>query len=247
MLHRVQGIVLRSIDYGEGNKIITLYTQELGKVGVMARGAKKVKSRLGAVTQLFTYGDFTFYKSGTLGTLNHGEIIKPFHKLREDLYMSAYASYLAELADRLTGEDESSAYLFEQFKAGLEAIESGKDMAVVSHIFELKMLVSAGYAPELDACVMCGETPAVAFGAQMGGVLCARCKPKDPAALPLSEAAWKLLRLFKGLDLRRLGAIDVKPATKEELKACLRTYMDAHVGIRWKARSFLEQMEKYEP
>jgi DNA repair protein RecO (recombination protein O) len=246
MLHRVQGIVLRSMDYGEGNKIVTLYTQEIGKVGVMARGAKNVKSRLGAVTQLFTYGDFTFFKSGQLGTLNQGEIIKPFHKLREDLYMSAYASYLAELADRLTGEEDASAFLFEQLKAGLEAIEDGKDMEIVAHLFELKMLTASGYSPELDACVICGEVPAVAFGVQTGGVLCARCKPKDQSALPLSEAAWKLLRLFKGLDLRRLGTIDVKPATKVELKTCLHAYMDTHVGIRWKARSFLEQMEKYD-
>jgi DNA repair protein RecO (recombination protein O) len=246
MLHRVQGIVLRSMDYGEGNKIVTLYTQEIGKVGVMARGAKKVKSRLGAVTQLFTFGDFTFFKSGQLGTLNQGEIIKPFHKLREDLYMSAFASYLAELADRLTGEEDASAFLFEQLKAGLEAIEDGKDMEIVAHLFELKMLAASGYAPELDACVICGEVPAAAFGVQTGGVLCARCKLKDQSALPLSEAAWKLLRLFKGLDLRRLGTIDVKPATKVELKTCLRAYMDVHVGIRWKSRSFLEQMEKYD-
>ncbi|MDQ0876910.1 DNA repair protein RecO [Paenibacillus sp. V4I3] len=61
MLRSVQGIVLRSMDYGEGNKIISLFTPELGKVGVMARGAKKVKSRHAAVTQLFTYGDFVFF------------------------------------------------------------------------------------------------------------------------------------------------------------------------------------------
>jgi len=247
MLHRVQGIVLRSIDYGEGNKIVTLLTREMGKVGVMARGAKKVKSRLGAVTQLFSFGEFVFFKNGQLGTLNSAELIRPFHKLREDLFMSAYSAYLVELADRLIGEEDASAYLFEQLRAGLEAIEDGKDMAIVAHIFELAMLRAAGYAPEVDACVHCGGmTLPMSFGIQAGGMLCARCRHKDPAAIPVSEATWKLLRLFAKLDLRRLGAITVSSATKGELKACLHAYMDAQVGTRWKSREFIAQMEKYD-
>ncbi len=61
MQYRVQGIVIRSMDYGEGNKIITLFTRELGKMSVVARGAKKVKSRYGSSAQLFTYGDYLFF------------------------------------------------------------------------------------------------------------------------------------------------------------------------------------------
>lgn len=247
MLHRVQGIVLRSMDYGEGNKIIGLYTRELGKVSVMARGAKKVRSRLGAVTQLFTYGDFVFFKSGQMGTLNSGEIIEPFNKLRENLYMSAYASYLVELVDRMVSEEDASAFLFEQLKAGLEAIHQGKDLAVIAHLFEMKILAMAGYAPELEVCVSCGNVPSAAhFSAMLGGILCERCAWKDRSAVPITARTLKLIRLFKGLDLRRLGNINVKQDTKNELKACMQAYMDTHVGIRFKSRSFIEQMEKYE-
>ncbi|TCZ75577.1 DNA repair protein RecO [Paenibacillus albiflavus] len=247
MLHRVEGIVLRSMDYGEGNKIITLYTREMGKVSVMARGAKKVKSRLGAVTQLFTFGEYVFYKSGQMGTLNNGELLKSFNKLREDLYKSAYSAYLVELIDRMSSEEDASAYLFEQLKAGLEAIDEDKDMAIVAHLLEMKLLGSAGYSPELEACVSCGSiTPRMLFSARLGGVICSSCSYKDQQAIAMSDATWKLLRLFKRLDLRRLGAIDVKQSTKDELKSCMRTYMDTHVGIRFKSRSFLEQMEKYD-
>lgn len=249
MLHRVEGIVLRSMDYGEGNKIITLYTREMGKVSVMARGAKKVKSRLGAVTQLFTLGDFIFFRSGPgqMGTLNNGEMIKPFHKLREDLYKSAYSAYLVELIDRMSSDEDASAYLFEQLQAGLEAIEEGKDMAIVAHLLEHKLLISAGYAPELEKCVSCDAVTArMLFSSRMGGMICSQCAYKDSTAIVISESTWKLLRLFKRLDLRRLGSIDVKPNTKNELKECMRAYMDTHVGIRFKSRSFLEQMEKYD-
>lgn len=108
MQYRVQGIVIRGMDYGEGNKILTLFTREIGKVSVVARGAKKVKSRFGSAAQLFTYGDYLFFKSGQLGTLNHAEIIEGFHPLREDLDQAAHASYLAELTDRMLGDQEGA-------------------------------------------------------------------------------------------------------------------------------------------
>lgn len=247
MLYNVQGIVLRSTDYGEGNKILRILTREAGKVGVMARGAKKVKSRLGAVSQVFTLGEYSYFKSGSMGTLNAGEIVEAHHGLREDLMKSAYASYLVEMVDRMLEDGEGGLGLFEQLSAGLTAIEEDKDAQIVVHIFELKMLMLAGYSPVLDECVSCGSRgePFAAFSAQHGGTLCRHCLHKDPRGIPLTEAAWKLLRLFQNVDIRRLGATTVKPETKAILKEALRSYMDQHVGIAWKARSFLDQMEKY--
>ncbi|UJF35085.1 DNA repair protein RecO [Paenibacillus hexagrammi] len=248
MLRSLQGIVLRSMDYGEGNKIISLFTPELGKVSLMARGAKKVKSRHAAVTQLFTYGDFVFFKAGgQMGTLNHGEIVEAHHKLREDLYMSAYASYLVEMTDRMLGDEEGSAYLFEQLKAGLTAIESEKDMQIVVHLYEMKMFELAGYLPVTDACAACGNHMELTmFSPSLGGCLCARCRFKDNQAIAISEGTLKLLRLFTRMDIRRLGSVQVKPETKTELKICMRSYMDFHIGIQWKSRSFIEQMEEYD-
>ncbi|MBA2938131.1 DNA repair protein RecO [Paenibacillus sp. CGMCC 1.16610] len=247
MLRSVQGIVLRSMDYGEGNKIISLFTPELGKVGVMARGAKKVKSRHAAVTQLFTYGDFVFFKTrGQMGSLNSAEIIEAHHALREDLHMSAHASYLAEMTDRMLGDEEGSTYLFEQLKAGLMAIEEGKDMQIVVHLYEMKMFELAGYLPVTDACVSCGETSDIThFSPSMGGTLCSRCRYKDTVAIRVGEGALKLLKLFPRMDMRRLGAVQVKDETKAQLKTCMRTYMDIHIGVKWKSRDFIEQMEKY--
>ncbi|GAB7053731.1 MULTISPECIES: DNA repair protein RecO [unclassified Paenibacillus] len=246
MQYRVQGIVIRSMDYGEGNKIITLFTRELGKMSVVARGAKKVKSRYGSSAQLFTYGDYLFFKSGQLGTLNHAEIIEAFHKIREDLHKAAHASYLAELTDRMMGDQEGQPFLFGQLKASLQAIQEDKDLQIVNHLYEIKMLMHAGYTPELEHCVVCREkSEPVAISIGMGGVLCERCRLRDPEAIRLTSGVYKLLRLFMQLDARRLGQIDVKPQTKQLLKQIIRNYFDTHVGIRLKSRDFLDQMDKY--
>jgi DNA repair protein RecO (recombination protein O) len=246
MLYRVEGIVIRSMDYGEGNKIVTLFTREIGKVGVMARGAKKLKSRHAAATQLFTYGIYSFYKNGQLGSLNSADIEDAHQKLREDLHLSAYSAYLMELIDRTVGDQETNEALFEQLKATLNALREGKDPAILLHIIEMKALALAGYMPELSSCVSCGNAAGeMVISARLGGVLCNNCKRQDPAAITAGEGAVKLLRLFQRMDIRRLGKTEVKLETKAQLKASMRALMDAYFDVRWKSRSFLDQMEKY--
>jgi DNA repair protein RecO (recombination protein O) len=246
VLVRVEGIVIRSIDYGEGNKILSIFSKEAGKLSVMARGAKKLKSRLTAIAQPFTYGEFVIYKAGQMGTLNSGEIGNAYQGLREDIHKAAYASYLMELTERTMGENERNAPLFDQLKAALDAIDEDKDPQIVVHIYELKILAIAGYMPELGQCVSCGSTEgAMSLSIPMGGTLCTRCRHNDPGAFAVSEGMLKLLRLFLNMDIRRLGRTDVKAGTKSQLKLFIRKFLDEHIDVKWKSRHFIDQMDKY--
>lgn len=247
MLYKVEAVVIRSMDYGEGNKIITLYTREFGKVGVVARGAKKVKSRISAMTQLFSHGEYTYYRTSQLGTLNHGELLSSHHALREDIQKTAYAAHIVELIDRMLAENEGSSYIFEQLIAALQAIEDDKDLQIVTHLFELKMLTISGYAPVMEQCVSCGsELSSGVFSISIGGMMCTACRSQDPSAIRLSDKAYKLIRIMQQLDIRRLGKIEVSTETKAELKQVMRSFLDTHVSTFWKARKFLDQIEKYD-
>lgn len=246
MLYRVEGIVIRSMDYGEGNKIVTIITDTHGKAGVLIRGAKKARSRHASLAQPFTYGEFVFFSGSGLGTLNSGEIIASHHALRENLELAAYASYAAELTDRSLQDDEAGGYLFRQLRAYLEALEEGKDPQIVTFLYEMKILEASGYGPVVDACVSCGaEDGPFRLSASAGGALCRRCFPRDPEALELAEGPWKLLRLFRRMDLTRLGHVQVKEETKAALKTAMRRLTDAHLGYHLKSRAFLDQMDKY--
>ncbi|MBB6729701.1 DNA repair protein RecO [Cohnella zeiphila] len=245
MLYRMEGIVIRGTDYGEGNKIITILTPSHGKQGIVVKGARKPKSRYSSLAQPFTHGDFSFYKSGQLGTLNSGEIIESYRALREGLEEAAYAAYAAELCDRGVGEEDAGGFLFHQLKACFDALAEGKDPQIVIRAFEMKIAGIAGYAPLLDECAGCGRTGVpFRFSPGAGGALCPYCRGKDPYALDLSETAWKLLRLFAGLDLRRLGQINVKDALKNELRLAMRKWMDHHLGLKLKSQHFLDQWER---
>lgn len=245
MLYRVEGIVIRTVDYGETHKIITLITNNSGKVGVLVRGAKKVRSKHASLAQPFTYGEFSFVRTTGLGTLQHGEIIASNHTLRSDLDLSAHASYIAELTDRGIQEEEVTVYQFEQLKACFAALSDGKDFEVITQLYELKILAMTGYAPVVEECIQCGNhVGPYKMSFYLGGIVCSRCSTNDASLLPISDSALKLLRIFKAMDLRRVGNITVSPETKKELTTLIRGLIDIQLGLNLKSRKFLDNLGK---
>jgi DNA repair protein RecO (recombination protein O) len=244
LLQKCEGIVIRRTDYGENNKIITLYTREFGKIGVMARGANKPNSRLSAVTQLFYYGYFIFTQSNGLGGLQQGETIDSMRTIREDLFATAYASYAVELLDKSVDDKKANPYLFELLYQTLHYINEGYDPEILKFIFEMKMLQVNGLNPTLDRCAVCGETEGqFNFSLREGGFICHRCLDKDPYHYPLSPISVKLLRLFYYMDLSRLGTISVKPETKKELEKIIDAYYEEYSGLHLKSKKFLKQID----
>ncbi|MBU8879427.1 DNA repair protein RecO [Bacillus sp. FJAT-29790] len=247
MLEKCEGIVIRTTNYGETNKIVTLYTREWGKVGVMARGAKKPNSRLAAVTQLFTYGYFLVQKGSGLGTMQQGEMIASMRAIREDIFLTAYASYIVDLTDKSTEDRKPNPFLFELVHQTLNLVNEGFDAEIISNIFEMKMLNSLGLYPVLNQCSVCGSADGhFSFSIREGGLICHRCLGKDPYHFKISPATVKLLRLFYFFDLGRLGNISVKPETKAELKKVISAYYDEYSGLNLKTKKFINQMAKFD-
>ncbi|MHC0035875.1 DNA repair protein RecO [Pseudoneobacillus sp. C159] len=246
MLQKCEGIVIRTADYGETNKIVTLYTREWGKIGVMARGAKKPNSRLAAITQLFSYGYFLIQKGSGLGNLQQGELISTFRGVREDIIITAYASYILELADKCTDEKKINPYFFELLYQTLNYLNEEYDPDIMIHIFEMKMLNSLGLYPNLNGCAICGQTDGhFSFSIRENGFICHRCLEKDPYHFKISIATLKLLRIFYYLDLSRLGTISVKEDTKKELKTVIDAYYEEYSGLHLKSKRFLNQMGQF--
>jgi DNA repair protein RecO (recombination protein O) len=246
MLQKVEGIVIRTTDYSETNKIVTIYTREWGKVGVMARGAKKPNSRLSAITQLFSYGYFLVQKGNGLGNMQQGELLSSMRTIREDIILTAYASYILELTDKCTEEKKPNPYMFELLLQTLQYMNEEYDLDILIHIFEMKMLNSLGLYPVLNQCAVCGQTDGhFSFSIRENGFLCHRCLDKDPYHLPISSATVKLLRLFYYFDLSRLGNISVKTETKKEIKKVIDLYYEEYSGLHLKSKRFLNQMEQF--
>ncbi|PPA71444.1 DNA repair protein RecO [Jeotgalibacillus proteolyticus] len=245
MLEKCEGIVVRKSDYGESDKIITIFSREYGKFAVMAKGAKKSNSRLSAVSQLFTHAHFLFRKGTGMGTLQQGDLVASQRRIKEDLFKSAFATYMVELLDKGLDDRKVDPYLFELLAQSLSFINEGYDEEVVCFIFEMKMLPVYGVQPVLDRCAHCGETEGhFSFSIRENGLLCHRCSGMDPYRLAISKQTVRLLRIFYFIDLNRLGSISLQEGTKKELRQVIRTYYDEYVGVFIKSRAFLEQLDR---
>jgi DNA repair protein RecO (recombination protein O) len=245
VLDKVEGIVIRTTNYSETNKILTIYSKEIGKIALMARGARKPRSRFASSSQLFIYGSFVYQKSKGIGTLNQADILDSYREIRSDLMLTAYAAYMVELLDKLTEDQEPNPYLFELLYHLLHHLDDGEDGEILLRIFDTKMLTFSGSTPTLHKCSRCGssELPFM-FSVKFGGSLCGRCLTEDPYHLKVSPTVIKLLNLFQQLNPTRIGHISVKEKTKKQLKEALEVYYQEHVGVYLKSKRFLDQMER---
>lgn len=245
MLYKAEGIVLKSMDYGEGNKIITLFTREYGKVAIVAKGAKKIKSRFNVSTQVFSHGEYFYYLTKDLGTLNSVEIEQYFSDIYHDIPKTAYAAYIVELVDKLTESHVASSVLFDQLLASLEQINAGKDEEIIAKIFEMKIFMISGYKPELSLCSICGKDYDLSFfSIRHGGLICS--DHKEEKTILLQSNTIKILRLFEKVDIRRLGNIDVKNTTKSQLNIVMELFYEEYIGIPLKSNNFIRQLKDFE-
>lgn len=245
MLRQLEGIVLRSRDYGETHKIITIYTKQVGKITALCRGANKPKSRLSAVSQPFIYGDFQAYMPKGLSTVQQASVLQSFRKIREDIEKTAYASYIVELLEKFTEEKERDVFLFKELLLTLTWINDHDAYFIPIMMFELKMFEKGGFKPVLDYCMQCGEKEGpFAFSIQEGGVLCVRCQSVDPYAITLNKALQKLLPVLQSVSLERVGNISVKEENILMMRRLLDAYYDRFGSYTLKSKRFLEQLDK---
>ncbi len=198
---RVEAIVLRHADWGEADRIVTLYTREGGKLRALAKGARKIRSRKAGHLEPFTRVTLQLARSHSLPIITQVETLQAYMPLREDLLKTATASTVVEMLDRFTYEDESEhAGVFRLLAETLERICLLPDAWTAVRYCEVQLLDLLGYRPQLVTCVNCeAEIQAVDqyFSVIQGGVLCPRCGMGLPGARPISMEALKILRHFQ--------------------------------------------------
>lgn len=242
MIKKVCGIVLSEVDYKEISKIINVLTEEIGIVGMVARGTKKVRSNLSSVTSKLTYGYFHIeYKENGLSTLIEVDVINNFRNIKRDIGMMSYSLYLLELAMQVY-KHESNKEIYNLLIASLNKIDEGFDYKVITNIFELKMLDFLGIRPVVDECVNCGsKVDIVTVSSYRGGYLCKNCAQGEKI---VNIKTIKLLRMFYYVDISKIEKLDVSQNIKKELSQFIYDYYDRYSGIYLKSRDFLQNLER---
>lgn len=251
-LSKTEGLVVRTRNLGEADKIITLITRQRGKLDAVARGSRRVRSRLLAVSQPFAHGSYLlFLNDRSLHTLSQGELIQPFRHLRENLTCLAYASYLAELADMLLPEEEPDEEIYETVLHGFSLLEQGTiNPSLIARWYELHMLDLVGFRPELATCTSCHEQLALqggvnglGFSIPGGGVLCPKCATSDGTSITLNGAAWQTMRYLLSAPADKLVTFHPQDDVLSTVANIITAYIEFRLERRLNALVFLHSVE----
>ncbi len=204
----LHGIVLRSVDTKETDKILTVLTDRLGKLPVVAKGARSRRSRVTAAAQLLAYSELTLGESHGWQYLNAGEPVELFDGLRRDVELLSLGCYLAELTEAACcGEPDEDRPFLPLLLNALYALGTlHRPPLLVKAAFELRLVAMAGFAPLVDSCCHCGqveiEYPVLDL---LGGVVsCKDCGLPGGRGMALTAAALAATRYVLGCEDKRL-------------------------------------------
>lgn len=242
MLKEVIGIISSVTLYGESSKIINIITKDYGIIGVMAKGARKLKSEFRSVSDKLTYGKFNiYYKEDKLSTLKSVDIIDDFKNIKNNISRISYASFLVELTDQVI-KHSNNFNIFDLLINGLVKINNGFDEQAITNIIELKYLDYLGVMPIIDRCAICGSVNSIStISSSRGGYICNNCRNFEKL---VSEKAIKLIRLFYYLDLSKISKLDIGDVEKKEINDFLDEYYDKYTGLYLKSKTFLKNLDK---
>ena len=191
---KTEAIVLRSIRYGEADRILHLYSEDRGRLGAIAKGARRVKSRLGGRIEPFARVNLILRQGrGDLCTLTGADTVHAHPALRERRASLDRATQACDAVLRLLDSNEPNRPAYNLLARELALLDASPEAAVRSQAlaFRLKLLLAAGFAPELAACASCGEREHLgAFSAAAGGVVCPGC---EAGSFPLGAEAHSFL------------------------------------------------------
>ena len=261
-LYRTEGIVIHRRSQGEADRVLRLCTPA-GKIDVLAKGARKLRSRKAGHIELFSRSSFVLSRVPNYwDIISQAETIELHPRLRSDLLRGTYARYAVELLDRFFAEGHGGTALFDLLNHTLSwlcrADDDGLDL--IARFYEQHLLGLAGFRPELFRCVGEHEMSqplrvqgpkdhrrAFGFDPERGGALCPDCYQADrraPSVLALSPPALHLLQACQRSSYSDLAPRGISNGIQRELERAMRHYVTYHLGHDVRSSVFLRQIKR---
>ncbi len=225
---RAEAVVLRHQDWGEADRLLVLFTLEMGKVRAIGKGVRKPRSRKAGHLEPFTRVHLLLARGRDLFIVTQAEMVEAYLPLRENLLLMTYANYVVELLDRFAFEEGENRPLYRLLVETLERLSSDNDPELVMLYYEMRLLDLTGFRPELFHCVNCGEEIRPQdqyFSAEHGGVLCPKCGKGVQGVRPVSMEALKYLRHFQRSSFKEAARANLNPLIKREVEDLMQHYL----------------------
>ncbi len=243
---RVEAVVLSHWDYGEADRMIGLFTRELGKITVLAKGARKARSRKAGHLEPFTRVSLQLARGQNLHLITQAETIDAYLPLREDLLALSQAAYTLELIQRLASEGEENQALYRLLTATLKRLTEPYDARLVLRFFDIRLLDLTGFRPKLFLCANCQRQVQAEdqyFSEEMGGVLCPECGRGRSGARPISMNALKYLRHLQRSNFNDACKASPTQAVYDEMENVMQSYLTYILERRLNTPIFLRRVK----
>jgi DNA repair protein RecO (recombination protein O) len=248
--HRTDAIVLRLLDYGESDRIVTFCTAGYGKIKGIAKGARRSRKRFANVLEPFCCSHLLFSRRGqeNLALIDASEVISHFPLIRSDLEKTLSASYLIDLTDQFTPDEKKSEAIFKLLHDFLFLIEECPAAESILRFFEIRLLRLSGYDPVLDHCLVCkkpiGKETLYRFSTADGGLTCTSCRPGGADSIPVSLGTIRTLLLGREAEIDRLGRILLSVQSADESRQLLANFIRHILGRELKSLHVLNEIRR---
>ena len=178
---RARGIIIKQSDYGEGHRMLSIFTEEFGIVKAVSYGVKKTKSKAAASSQFLSWADFDLYRGSNtdIMTVNSIDVIDGFYPIAEDIKKLSLCVYLSDITYSILGGSNPDERMLHILLNCIYALAyKNEDLTKVKAVYELKMMSVGGYMPEINACTSCGKSDIFEFDLLKGGMVCRECGGK---------------------------------------------------------------------
>ena len=249
-------ILLRKIEYGDHDFIISFLTESRGKISVIAKNAKKSIRRVSGALDLFSVNHIqcTFPKKNkeALIILSQADLEKGFANIRYDVLKTAYASYWVELIHFWLEEDKIQKELYDLLLFSLESIHEGiMEKEVISLLFQIRFMSLSGFSPNIESCDYC-KTPLdqiqhkkVIFSFKEGLIFCQNCiKKQSKHGMTVSKGTLKQLFWIKNTEMSRADRIKFSSFAVREGQKLLESFIPFHIGREFKSLQFLRRLRQ---
>lgn len=246
-VYKTPGIVLRQRRLGDADKIITLYTANYGKIEAVAKGVRRVRSRLAGHVEPLNHAAYLIARGRNLDIITQAQTIETFQPLRDDLERLSRAFYAVELVDRATEERSENFALYRLLLDALRRLSQQDDLDLSLRFFEMALLVQLGYRPQVGECVVCAKPLAAegnSWAAGLGGAVCPRCRPGEVTLRALSANALKILRLLQSDTFQEVARLRIAPDLAGELERHLRDALHYALDRDIRSAAFLDAVRR---
>ena len=246
-------ILLRRIDYGDFDLILTFLSLQRGKISLIAKSAKKSTKRFAGILELFSLMEVVAStgKGRGLAVLQEAALKSPFSTIRNDIRKTAYASYWCELLNKWVEENQKQAPLYYLLKHVLSQLDGGAPAAAeISIFFQMRLLYISGHGPSLRQCGRCRknletiESNPVVFDIAKGAILCDGCTSGAGGRIRLSKGTIKQLLWVESGDLKRASRVRFGAQAIKEGLEFLEAFVPYIMGMQPQSLKFLRQIRK---